>query len=87
MRETYRYGVCVCVSVSQIVVPGVVDDPGVKIIRHQYDHHLQFYIAHLEEPLKVGDKAVLSMDFEGHLNDQLHGFYRSTYRDADGTEK
>ncbi|KAK4302667.1 hypothetical protein Pmani_025262 [Petrolisthes manimaculis] len=34
-----------------------------------------------------GYKVVLSMQFEGHLNDQLHGFYRSTYRDADGEEK
>ncbi|KAK3860173.1 hypothetical protein Pcinc_033761 [Petrolisthes cinctipes] len=71
----------------KVVVPGLVEDPGVKIRRHQYDHDLQFYIAHLEEPLQEGYKVVLSMQFEGHLNDQLHGFYRSTYRDADGAEK
>ena len=29
----------------------------------------------------------LHMAFAGVLNDQLHGFYRSTYKDADGNEK
>lgn len=58
-----------------------------KIKKHEYNHEKQFYVAHLEEPLMEGQRYILSMDFEGHLNDQLHGFYRSTYRDADGTEK
>ena len=29
--------------------------------------------------------ATLEISFRGVLNDQLHGFYRSTYEDADGT--
>lgn len=34
----------------------------------------------------TGDHA-LRLEFRGVLNDQLRGFYRSTYRDADGTER
>ncbi len=34
-------------------------------------------------PLPVG-KATVSIDFSGVLNDQLRGFYRSTYVDSDG---
>jgi puromycin-sensitive aminopeptidase len=34
----------------------------------------------------VGDHVV-AIRFAGTLNDQLRGFYRSTYRDADGTER
>ncbi|KAK3857882.1 hypothetical protein Pcinc_035893 [Petrolisthes cinctipes] len=58
----------------------------VVIRRHQYDHEREFYIAHLEEALQKGNKYTLSMEFIGLLNDQLHGFYRSNYRNANGTE-
>jgi puromycin-sensitive aminopeptidase len=36
--------------------------------------------------LEVGDH-VLEVEFRGTLNDQLRGFYRSTYRDDTGTEQ
>ncbi|XP_050699388.1 aminopeptidase N-like isoform X2 [Eriocheir sinensis] len=71
----------------RVTTPEDLDGPSLKIRKHEYDHDKQFYLAHLEEPLLEGQKYILSMAFEGHLNDQLHGFYRSTYRDADGTEK
>ena len=29
----------------------------------------------------------LTLQFSGILNDKLHGFYRSTYKDANGQEK
>lgn len=32
-------------------------------------------------------RAVLQLEFTGTLNDKLRGFYRSTYRDADGAEQ
>jgi puromycin-sensitive aminopeptidase len=38
------------------------------------------------EPLEPGAHD-LSIHFTGILNDKLRGFYRSTYRDADGTER
>ena len=38
------------------------------------------------EPLNAG-KWVLDIKFEGELNDKLHGFYRSTYKDENGIKK
>ncbi|XP_050699392.1 aminopeptidase N-like [Eriocheir sinensis] len=61
--------------------------PGLAIAAHQYDAEREFYVAQLKEPLRPGGRYVLSMHFLGLLNDLMKGFYRSTYRDADGTEK
>jgi puromycin-sensitive aminopeptidase len=38
------------------------------------------------EPVPVG-RADLQIQFSGILNDKLHGFYRSTYKGADGQDK
>ncbi|XP_047472757.1 aminopeptidase N-like isoform X1 [Penaeus chinensis] len=59
----------------------------VGIKKQQYDPERQFYIAHLEKQLEKGEKYVLSMDFLGSLGDLLQGFYKSTYKDIDGTTK
>ncbi|MDP2669346.1 MAG: M1 family metallopeptidase [bacterium] len=40
----------------------------------------------LKKALKPG-KATLMLQFDGELNDKLHGFYRSTYKNAEGQEK
>lgn len=32
-------------------------------------------------------KATLHLDFTGELNDKMHGFYRSSYKDEKGVEK
>lgn len=37
-----------------------------------------------QEPVQPGEWR-LRLSFHGKLNDQLHGFYRSTYKDASGT--
>jgi len=36
-----------------------------------------------DNPLPAG-RGTIDMDFEGELNDQLHGFYRSTFTDSEG---
>ncbi|XP_063887273.1 aminopeptidase N-like isoform X2 [Scylla paramamosain] len=59
--------------------------PGLAIAAHQFDSEREFYVAHLNETLQPGDKYVLSMHFIGLLNDMMKGFYRSSYRHADGT--
>ncbi|XP_042891235.1 aminopeptidase N-like [Penaeus japonicus] len=59
----------------------------VGIKRHQYDHARQFYAAQMEEELMEGKKYILRMEFVGYLNDQLRGFYRSTYKDVNGKTK
>lgn len=61
--------------------------PGIRINRHVYDHMREFYIAHLDQPLMKGRKYVLSMDFEAQLNDELRGFYRSSYKDVNGNDR
>ncbi|XP_071548249.1 aminopeptidase N-like isoform X2 [Panulirus ornatus] len=70
-----------------LVPLGDLDGPGLRIKKHEYDNERQFYVAHLEQELQPGHKYLLSMEFLGYLNDQLHGFYRSSYRDTDGTDK
>ena len=61
--------------------------PGVKIMQHKYDKQREFYVAMLASELMAGKQYVLSMHFEGLLNDQLRGFYRSKYTDANGNLK
>lgn len=60
--------------------------PGLSITTHQYDNEREFYVGHLKESLRPGSKYILSMHFIGLLNDMMKGFYRSSYRHADGTE-
>jgi len=39
-----------------------------------------------EKALTKGSKATLEMSFTGELNDKMAGFYRSTYKNADGSQ-
>ncbi|MDE0233592.1 MAG: M1 family metallopeptidase, partial [bacterium] len=48
-----------------------------------YQTESQRAVIGLSETAPAG-AAVLSMEFTGVLNDQLHGFYRSTFTDVDG---
>jgi len=49
-----------------------------------FDEKYETATLHFDSPLPVGT-GVLAIDFDGILNDQLHGFYRSTYKDDSGT--
>src|SRR4029077_10702253 len=40
----------------------------------------------LEASLDIGD-AVIDIEFTGIINDKLRGWYRSTFKDADGVER
>ncbi|XP_063590569.1 aminopeptidase N-like [Penaeus indicus] len=60
---------------------------GLRIKKHEYDHGRQFYIAHLRKELQKGKKYILSMEFLGYLNDEMHGFYRATYKDVAGNTR
>lgn len=57
------------------------------IEQQTYDKDREFYHAHLRSPLTKGKRYVLSMEFLGYLGDNLHGFYRSSYKDENGTER
>ncbi|XP_042234819.1 aminopeptidase N-like [Homarus americanus] len=71
----------------QVTPSDNLEGPTVEIKHHSYDNKREFYIAHLNKKLAKGKKYVLSMEFNGTLNDQLKGFYRSSYKDTDGYEK
>ena len=60
---------------------------GLTITEHLYDHEKNFYIAILDQDLEAGKSYVFYMEFEGYLNDQLVGFYRSQYTNDDGTTR
>ncbi|XP_042874237.1 aminopeptidase N-like [Penaeus japonicus] len=56
------------------------------ILRYDYDPAREFFIVHLSEELPEDSEVVLAMEFEGYLNDQLRGFYRSSYVNEEGNE-
>ncbi|KAH6709252.1 peptidase family M1-domain-containing protein [Leptodontidium sp. MPI-SDFR-AT-0119] len=51
-----------------------------------YDEDAQTTKVAFEKTLAKGSKATLEMTFTGELNDKMAGFYRSTYKNADGSE-
>ena len=50
----------------------------IPIEGHGYDQDREFYI--VKADVKTGDKYRLSIGYHAELNDNLAGFYRSTYR-------
>ncbi|KAK6071210.1 peptidase family M1 [Seiridium cupressi] len=51
-----------------------------------YDESKQVSNIELKDAVPAGGKATLEVKFTGQLNDQMAGFYRSTYKKPDGTE-
>ena len=62
-------------------------EPEVAVEKHEFDPKREFYIAYLAEPLEKGSHYKLAMEFEGYLNDNMKGFYRSHYKGPDGSQK
>ena len=63
-----------------------VDDIAIGITAVELRDEDEQVVFTLERPLPVG-AARLHIGFAGVLNDRLRGFYRSTFTDADGTER
>lgn len=59
----------------------------IRVVCQTYDSLLQLYTAHLEQRLLPTTTYLFHMDFQGYLNDKLVGFYRSEYKDAQGTHR
>jgi puromycin-sensitive aminopeptidase len=61
-------------------------DKKLEMISMKFDvkHHVATF--EFEETMPTGD-VVFSCSFEGELNNQMAGFYRSTYTDLDGKKK
>ncbi|CAL4116388.1 unnamed protein product, partial [Meganyctiphanes norvegica] len=52
-----------------------------------YDCYMCYCYFNLLRLLQVGQNYTLSMHFQGVLNDQLEGFYRSVYKDDAGVDR
>lgn len=57
------------------------DGKAVEIKRRTEDIERQFHILTTAETLKAGQQYVLNITYTGILNDNLHGFYRSSYEE------
>ncbi|KAA0202058.1 hypothetical protein HAZT_HAZT000631 [Hyalella azteca] len=55
-------------------------------LNYSYNPEFQFLIVNTERQLLREEVYVFSVNFVGNLNDQLRGFYRSSYFDENGTE-
>ncbi|KAK4111805.1 hypothetical protein N656DRAFT_789986 [Canariomyces notabilis] len=51
-----------------------------------YDEKAQVTTLEFDNALTKGSKAQLEIKFTGQLNDKMAGFYRSTYKNPDGSE-
>ena len=51
---------------------------------HEYDLDREFYVLHLETNLTEDTTYTIKIDFTAVLNDDLDGFYRSSYFDEEG---
>lgn len=58
----------------------------VKVSKITYDKVLEFYVIELETELKKDKKYDLSIAFEGDLDKNMDGFYRSSYKKGDKEE-
>ena len=62
------------------------DLDGAALVGVDYDDEHERAVLRLGEPVSPGT-ARLNLSFTGTLNDQLRGFYRSTFTDDDGDER
>lgn len=80
--------VVTCNALDLVVTSATIRDAGG--VSHEaavaYDAEAERVSFTVAEPLPVGS-AQLELAFDGVLNDQLCGFYRSTYTDASGAER
>lgn len=58
----------------------------ITILKRTEDLPRQFHILRLKESLKQGQQYVLNITYTGILNDNLHGFYRSSYEENNITK-
>ena len=64
----------------------LADGSSVEVVGHSYDKERQFYIISLGQELEQTE-VKLSISWTGNLNEELAGFYRSSYTDQEGTKK
>lgn len=76
-------------NVSDVSVNDAASAGGSRVEHDRYDEdkRLQFLVIKLKRPLNAGSNYTIRMNFVGHLNDDLAGFYRSSYVDASGHKR
>ncbi|GBP46446.1 Aminopeptidase N [Eumeta japonica] len=57
----------------------------IEVTNRTEDPVRQFHILRLAESLLLGERYVLNISYTGVLNDNLHGFYRSSYEEKNVT--
>ena len=55
----------------------------INVTEHQFDKEREFYVINLSKPIVNGNLYRISLDFTSSLNDDLRGFYRSSYKNKD----
>ncbi|CAH0605719.1 unnamed protein product [Chrysodeixis includens] len=73
-------------KIHDIKILAVEDEHMVYIVRHVEDVERNFHILNLGSSLEPGKQYILTITYTGLLNDNLHGFYRSSY-DEKGVKK
>ncbi|XP_063599468.1 aminopeptidase N-like [Penaeus indicus] len=76
----------ITVRENTIMLKNKADLSAIQTAGHEYDAPREFFVVRLAEELPAGAEVVLSMGFEGFLNDELRGFYRSTYTNGNGDQ-
>lgn len=70
---------------SSVRVLDVASQRSIGVLQQFRIEAKQFYVIELEDELKKGDTYEVHIDFVGILNDDLQGFYRSSYNLGDDT--
>ncbi|XP_050562660.1 aminopeptidase N isoform X2 [Spodoptera frugiperda] len=68
-------------TIHEIKIHEKDDDHLIYIVRQLEDVPRNFHILTLGSSLEVGKQYILSIKYTGILNDNLHGFYRSSYEE------
>ena len=66
-----------------IIYENLVNVEDREVVGHGYDDKREFYIIHVDKELTVDHKFKVSISFLANLNDNLSGFYRSSYYDRE----
>ena len=57
-----------------------------NVIGHEYDIDREFYVMYLDRTMLTNEVVNVTIHFTALLNDDLDGFYRSTYFDKDANK-
>ncbi|KAK7081103.1 hypothetical protein SK128_000833 [Halocaridina rubra] len=69
---------------STIMVAAAGGGAEVSVVSTSYDSTYDFFTVDLAEQLQVGQNYIISMDFEGYLDNNGYGFYRASYVNGNG---